>query len=141
MVDRGKVQNLLHHLYTYTTHLQDLGQQDSRDFLLDPRSTGSARYYLQVSVETCINIANHIIATEKLRAPLDYKDSFRVLNEADILPDTLSRKMQQLAGLRNLLVHLYLEVDDELVYEGIRNELEDFAAFADHILAFLDRQD
>lgn len=140
MIDRGKVENLLHHLYTYTTYLKGLAQQDRRAFLTDPRSTGSARYYLQVSIESCISIANHIIATEKLRAPSDYKDTFRVLQEADILPDSLARKMRELAGLRNLLVHLYLEVDDELVYEGIRTELDDFAAFADRIMAFLDEQ-
>jgi uncharacterized protein YutE (UPF0331/DUF86 family) len=141
MVDRDKVKKLLQHLCVYTEHLRGIVDQDRRAYLQDPKSTGSARYYLQVSIETCINIAHHIIATEKLRAPTDYRDSFRVLDEVGIVPHTLARKMQELAGLRNILVHLYLEVDDELIYEGIRTELGDFAAFAEHILAFMDSAD
>ena len=98
---------------------------------------GSARYYLQVSIETCINIANHIIATERLRAPKDYKDVFNVLAEASILPADFARTMQALAGLRNLLVHLYWEVDDQMIYRGIQAELSDFATFTQHIMAYL----
>jgi uncharacterized protein YutE (UPF0331/DUF86 family) len=115
MVDRDKVEGLIRHLRQYTT------------------------YYLQVSIETCINIENHIIATEKLRAPKDYKDSFKVLNEAGILSDDLTQVMRELAGLRNLLVHLYWDIDDQMIYDGIRSELGDFEAFIDDIVNFLDR--
>jgi uncharacterized protein YutE (UPF0331/DUF86 family) len=84
-----------------------------------------------------INIANHLIATQRLRAPRDYRDSFTVLNEAGILPPELTQTMRELAGLRNLLVHVYWDVDDEMIYEGIRAELQDFEAFVAHIMTFL----
>ena len=140
MVDREKIESLIRHLRRYTTYLQEITQQGEEEFLRDPKSTGSARYYLQVSIETCISIANHIIATENLRAPKDYKDSFQVLNEADILPDTFTRAMQELAGLRNLIVHIYWEIDDRMIYEGIQFELSDFEGFVEYILQYLDRQ-
>jgi uncharacterized protein YutE (UPF0331/DUF86 family) len=76
MVDKDKIEGLIRHLQQYTAHLQDSIVQELPVFLKDHKSIGSARYYLQVSIETCINIANHIIATERLRAPKDYKDSF-----------------------------------------------------------------
>jgi uncharacterized protein YutE (UPF0331/DUF86 family) len=82
MVDRDKIGGLIRHLRQYTTYLQDIVAQDRQEFLEDPKSIGSARYYLQVSIETCISIGNHIIATERLRSPKDYKDGFQVLNEA-----------------------------------------------------------
>jgi uncharacterized protein YutE (UPF0331/DUF86 family) len=106
-------------------------------FLDSPIRIGSARYYLQVSIETCINIANHIIATDRLRAPKDYKDTFNVLAEAQILPIDFAHTMQALVGLRNLLVHLYWKVDDQMIYEGIHNELGDFETFTQHIMAYL----
>jgi uncharacterized protein YutE (UPF0331/DUF86 family) len=137
MVDRDKVEGLIRRLREYTGYLHGLVQQDKEASLKDPRSVGSARYYLQVSIETCISIANHLIATERLRAPRDYGDSFAVLNEAGILPDEAGRTMQELAGLRNLLVHVYWDVDDEMIYEGIRAELEDFETFVAHVLTFV----
>jgi len=137
MVDRDKMEGLIRHLQEYTGFLRQFTQQDRVAFLEDHRSIGSARYYLQVSIETCINIANHIIATERFRAPQDYRDSFTVLNEAGILPDDSTQTMRELAGLRNLLVHVYWDVDDEMIYEGIHAELEDFQTFVGHIMAFL----
>jgi uncharacterized protein YutE (UPF0331/DUF86 family) len=98
MVDRDKLEGLMRHLREYTDFLRHISQQNRAVFLNDPKSIGSARYYLQVSIETCINIANHLIATEQLRAPKDYKDSFAVLNEAGVLPDGLTQTMRELAG-------------------------------------------
>jgi len=138
MVDRDKIEGLIRHLQQFTAYLQEIVAQDQREFLGDSRSIGSARYYLQVSIETCINIANHIIATDRLRAPKDYKDSFQVLNEAGILPDDLTRTMRELAGLRNLLVHLYWDVDDQMIYNGIRSELGDFEVFVGVIVAYME---
>lgn len=84
-------------------------------------------------------IGNHIIATERLRSPKDYKDGFQVLNEAGILPDEFTRTMREMAGLRNLLVHLYWDVDDQMVYDGIRSELGDFETFVEYVLAYMDQ--
>jgi len=137
MVDRDKVEHLLRHLRTYTGHLDAVVTQEEAAFLTNPVLIGSARYYLQVSIETCINIANHIIATDRLRAPKDYKDVFNVLAEASILPVDFARTMQALAGLRNLLVHLYWEVDDQMIYRGIQAELGDFATFTQYVMAYL----
>jgi uncharacterized protein YutE (UPF0331/DUF86 family) len=140
MVDRDKIENLVRHLRQYTAYLTDFIQEDQQAYVRNPRSTGSSRYYLQVSIETCINLANHIIAAERMRAPRDYKDSFQVLNEAGILPDDLTDRMKELSGLRNLLVHLYWEVDDRMIYEGIRSELGDFDEYAGFIMAYVDKQ-
>jgi uncharacterized protein YutE (UPF0331/DUF86 family) len=76
MVDQDKVEGLLRHLKQYTDYLQEIVALDQMTFLDSPIRIGSARYYLQVSIETCINIANHIIATDRLRAP---KPKFRTL--------------------------------------------------------------
>jgi uncharacterized protein YutE (UPF0331/DUF86 family) len=137
MVDPQKLHGMIERLRQYTGYLRRIAQQALAAFLSDPTSTGSARYYLQISVETCINIANHIISSERLRTPRDYRDAFTVLNEAGILPDGLTRRMQALVGLRNLLVHVYWDVDDRVVHEGIRTELGDFEDFVACVMRLL----
>jgi len=102
-------------------------------------AVGSTRYCFLVSIEARLDFANHIIATQGLRAPRDYKDSFRVLNEAGILPDDFVPTMQALAGLRNLVMHLYWDVDDRMLHDAIGGELADFDTFVGHIIAYLDR--
>lgn len=138
MVDRDKVEGLIRHLRQYTGYLRQIAKLDREEFLNDPMAIGSARYYLQVSIESCIDIANHIIATEGLRAPKDYRDTFKVLNEAEIIPDEFTRTMQAMAGLRNLLVHLYWEVDDKMVYDSLSTELDDFETFIVQVLKLIE---
>ena len=137
MVDRDKIEGLLRRLRQYVAILQGIARLEQDQLLNDPVTIGGARYYLQVAIETCINIANHIISTERLRAPRDYRDTFTVLDEAGIIPGHFARTMRELAGLRNLLVHLYWDVDDRMLYEGLRSELGDFETFAGYIVAYL----
>ncbi len=139
MVDRDKIEGLIRHLRQYLTYLRQLAPVPLAEFLADPHRVGSARYYLTVAVEACLDIANHLIATEGLRAPADYKDTFGVLGEAHVLSEGLTTTMQHLAGLRNLLVHVYWDVDDAAIHDSLRSELGDFEAFIASILAFLDQ--
>jgi uncharacterized protein YutE (UPF0331/DUF86 family) len=139
MVDRDKIEGLIRHLQEYNAILKETTNQPEKDYLNDPKMIGSTRYYLQISIETCINIANHMIATQRLRAPKDYKDSFQVLYETKILSDEITRKMKEVAGLRNLLVHIYWDVDDRMIYESIQSELSDFEDFITEIMVFFDK--
>jgi uncharacterized protein YutE (UPF0331/DUF86 family) len=138
MVDQDKIEGLIRLLRQYTTYLRQLASLTLDEFLEDPHAIGSARYYLTVTVEACLDIAGHLIASEGMRAPRDYKDTFRVLNEAGILPDDLATTMQSLAGLRNLLIHVYWNVDDRMIHESLRSELDDFEAFVAQVMDFLD---
>jgi uncharacterized protein YutE (UPF0331/DUF86 family) len=42
-----------------------------------------------------------------------------------------------MARFRNLLVHVYAQVDIERVYDHLQNHLDDFGLFAQHVLQFL----
>lgn len=77
---------------------------------------GAAKYYLQVAIESCIDLGSHIIATHRLRAPRDYRDTFAVLGEANVIPQDFVSRLQDMASFRNRLVHLYSEVDARRVH-------------------------
>ena len=98
-------------------------------FLKDNILVGAAKYYLQVSIECCLDIANHIIAAEGFRAPKDYADSFEVLKEHDVVEEDLAVKLRQMAKFRNRLVHLYGEIDDRYVYSFLQGDLRDILDF------------
>lgn len=82
-----------------------------------------------MSIECCLDVANHIIAAEKFRAPKDYADTFAVLGEAGILDQDLAQHLKQMAKFRNRLVHLYAEIDNQNVYELINADLTDIKNF------------
>jgi len=105
-----------------------------KDFLSDFRNIENAKHLIQVSIECCLDISNHIIASEKMRSPNDYADSFRVLHENKIIPDDLLNNLIEMAKFRNRLVHLYWEIDKEMLFEIIQLNLSDFNRFIQSIL-------
>lgn len=138
MVNREKIENLILQQREYLKHLRRLAKVDADQFVIDPDKTGSARYYFVAAIEICVDIGNHIISAEHLRAPSEYADVFRVLGERKIFPPEFVRTLEQMVGFRNRLVHVYDDVNDNRVHEFLNTGLVDFDRFQDHILKFLE---
>lgn len=99
------------------------------------------RYAVQSAAQATIDIANHVIASEGWRVPSDYGDAFTVLAEHAVISDELAARLRGLAGLRNLLVHVYDQIDDERVAREAIAGSDDFAAFVAAITALIDTSD
>ncbi|RLF05342.1 MAG: DUF86 domain-containing protein [Thermoprotei archaeon] len=92
------------------------------------------KHALLESIEACIDIANHIIATKGFRRPTDYKDIFVVLEENKIVPKGLSRKLQEMAKFRNVLVHRYATVDMNKLVQIAKKDIKDVNRFLNIII-------
>ena len=99
-------------------------------YLADPRAIHASKYLLVIAIEDALATANHVIASEGLRAPADYADAFRSLRDAGIIAADLSDRLEAMARFRNLLVHLYAEVDDRRVHEFLRKDVADLEKLA-----------
>jgi len=113
----------------YLNVLKDIAKKPVNTFIKDKILIGSAKYYLQVSIECCLDVANHIIASERLRVPRDYADSFKVIEEEGLVSVNLGNRLQQMAKFRNRLVHLYGDIDDKNVHQFIKNDVKDLVEF------------
>lgn len=95
---------------------------------------------LQTAIESCINIGNHVVARLGLRAPKDYADVFKILAEAQVLPNDLAQRMMDMARFRNLLVHLYWEIDHKRVHESLPQRIETLKAFVKRVAKWMEEQ-
>jgi len=129
MVATDKISRKFVALDGYLAVLEELAQMPTDEFVRDKILIGSMRYYLQVSVECCLDVANHVISSEKFRAPKDYADSFTVLREESIISPELNTKLRQMAKFRNRLVHLYGDIDDRRVHTSLLKDLNDIQQF------------
>ena len=140
MVNRKKVEGLLATLNSYIGKLQILSVYSKQAFLSDFTKVESAKHLLQVSVECCLNISHHIIASERFRSPKSYADAFVILTEEFILPEEFLPTLQQMAQFRNRLVHLYWEIDEEAIYDILQKNLGDFSKFINYVLSCMDSE-
>ena len=129
MVSIEKISRKFIQLDEYLGIIDEIAKAPENAFLKDKILIGSAKYYLQISIECCLDVANHIIAAERYRAPRDYADSFAVLEENGIFQQQLGQNLRQMTKFRNRLVHLYGEIDDKFVYEFIKTDIEDIRKF------------
>jgi uncharacterized protein YutE (UPF0331/DUF86 family) len=137
MVNPAKLEGLVRTLREYTTHLRNLGHLGKKAVLSDPYKRGAARYYLQIAIECCIDIGNHLIASEQFRPPATHRETFQILNEVGLIPDDLVPTLQQMASMRNRLVHLYSDVDDEIVFEAVLSAPADCERFVKLVFNYM----
>lgn len=133
MVDKAKLDQMLSNLRRYLQVLRGLATVSSGSFLSNPDKVGNAKYHFVIAVECCIDIANHIIASEIYRFPKDNADSFTVLVEHGVLDAGFKDGLHAMARFRNRLVHLYWDVEDARVYEYLQESLIDLERFGQAI--------
>lgn len=82
---------------------------------------------LQLVVEVSTDLLAHELASRGV-TPSSYRDTVRRGVEAGLLPAELGARLEEAAGLRNVLVHLYEELDYSILAGSITPALEDFGA-------------
>ena len=92
---------------------------------------------LQLCAQNAIDIATHLATTAGLDAS-DYASAIDRLTVMNVLPAEFGTRFRQIAGLRNVLVHDYIEVDLEVVARVLDANLDDFEEFARWIERHLD---
>ena len=141
MPKEPKIERLIESLESSVRYLKELTSLEREQFLQDGHKIGSAKYHLQTSIESCINIANHLIAANRWRKPKEYQEAFVILGENGVLSTDFVPTMTQMAKMRNRLVHLYWEVSNDQLYDILQKDLGDFNTFTQHILSFIEKQE
>jgi uncharacterized protein YutE (UPF0331/DUF86 family) len=134
------IATILNDLRNYQDKLSILASYSREDFLQDFTKLESAKHLLQVSIECCLDLAHHLVADEGYRTPQGSHDSFVVLNEEGIIPNSFMPVLRQMVSFRNRVVHLYWDVDDTAVYDIVQHNLDDFDTYVSYILNFLHQQ-
>ena len=75
-----------------------------------------------------LDICRHLVSTYSLGLAESYSQYPAKLAEAGVIPRDLASQLQSLAGLRNILVHQYLKVKTQLLYDAAKNIAESLAA-------------
>ena len=131
MVDPESIDERLERLAELLEQAEQIRSAGRDAYDADFRSRLAAQHAIQLSIQICIDIAAHLIAELGPRMPADYRGVFDVL-QPEGLDGDLAKRLASAAGMRNILVHGYLEIDNEIVWGalGHLDDLREFASFA-----------
>ena len=86
-------------------------------------------WYLYIAVQGALDIALKFISRLNLETPETYSDAFKILMQEKIIPAALAKRLMSMAKFRNVIVHMYLEIDLDTVVDIIKNDLDDIETF------------
>jgi len=81
---------------------------------------------IQVLVENAIGKAKHILKAKEKSVPVSAYDTFAELAEAKVITEQELKRWNAAIGLRNRIVHEYMNLDIERVLELVKNEQHAF---------------
>jgi len=113
--------------------LRSLAETARDDYLRDRRLHAQAERWLQLAAECVLDIAHHLIADRGWRTPSSYRDAIGVLAESGALDEELASQLVRWAGLRNVLVHVYIDIDHERIFEILQSDLDQLQRFAEAV--------
>lgn len=106
---------------------------DLATFLASEDARLVAERLLHLACESCIDLANHVLSSRGLEQPESYRHAFELLGKHGLVPAELTPSLQQMAVMRNILVHGYMVVDPAKVYDVVTRRLGDLTQFAAHM--------
>lgn len=132
MVDDPRAEARLERLEEQIERLEAIRERGADAYVADAELRAMTERWLEVAIQICIDLGAQVVAELSAPAPSDYADIFKILGEKDLLAKDLATRMGDAARQRNLLVHLYMEVDDRAVFASLSylDDLRQFAAFA-----------
>jgi uncharacterized protein YutE (UPF0331/DUF86 family) len=129
LVDPEAIRRRLRQIDQRVGWLREIQAQGREAFRGSVALQAQAERHLQLAIQAAIDIALHLLAEESGEAPEDYGAAFERLGRRGTVDADLAGRLRLAAGLRNVLVHGYLDVDPDRVWAHL-DGLDDLAAFA-----------
>ncbi len=136
-MDEERILKKIDELDLYMNEIKDFIPKNFEDYMNSRRTRRVCERLLQISIECVIDICGLLVKELKLGTPSDEEDLFQKLNKKKIISNKMVKTLKRMKGFRNVLVHRYAEVDDELVFRYLKNNMEDFRNFKKDVLDFL----
>jgi uncharacterized protein YutE (UPF0331/DUF86 family) len=130
MIDEDVVARRLLAMNEALQELQRPAAADERALASDPVLRAAVERWLQVAIEACIDLADHLVASEGWTPPESARAAFSALAAHDRLDRELAERLSGAAALRNILVHDYVSIDLARLARVVRDDLPDLRAFA-----------
>ncbi len=140
MLDRDRILAKLDELDSYLRELAEISPESLEEYKTSIEKRRACERLLHIAVECVIDVCGIIVTNKRLGLPDSEEDLFRKLEEGKVISGDLAGKLRLMRGFRNIIVHRYGSVDDELVFEVLRKRPADFVDFKSEVLEFLKRE-
>lgn len=121
----------------YLDELDKILPDNYADYQASLTITRACEKTIELAIETIIDIISIIVAGKKLGVPSDEDNLIKIVEKNKIISNLLAKRLSEMKGFRNILVHKYGDIDNQKTYEYMTEEINDFDEFKKQIKKFL----
>jgi len=135
-IDRDTIGRRLRLMQEALATLRDSSSLVTGHLASDPIARAATERLVQVIVDLALDINGHLVVVLLGRAPETGRRSFLDMAEAGVLTDELVSRLAPAAGLRNVLVHHYVDIDARKVADAVPQLLADMPEYVTAVARF-----
>jgi len=139
MKTREKVARKIKNMQRYVKFLREHSASED-DLLKDYLLKSAIERNLQLAIESSLDIGEVIISSANLDKPEDYPSIILILGKNGVIPMDFAQEFQEAAKLKNILVHMYTDVDPTVIARILEKNLDDFDEYARYIAIYLESE-
>jgi uncharacterized protein YutE (UPF0331/DUF86 family) len=128
-------------LKQYLNYLSQLSKEieSEEKYENDFRLIGNTERYLQLSAQCVIDVCQLIAVEESIKMVGENREIVSELRGRRIITEKTASNLTKMVGMRNVLVHEYGEIDNKMVYETLKNNMNDFEDFIEEIKKYFNK--
>ena len=125
MLDNERILVKLDDMNSYLIELRHIVPENFSDYQRIEKKRSCERL-LQLCIECSIDICKLFVSGLQLGLPYEENDLFDKMQKSKLLSKEMVSLLKEMRAFRNILIHEYAHVDDELVFEKAQTRLDDF---------------
>ncbi len=130
---KGKINDKIEEIEEYLSDLNEIRPDSFEDYENSKEERAACEHYFEKIVEAVEDLAFLVVKDRKIKVD-DENKIFDIIADNGVIKGELALKLKDAKGMRNIIAHEYGEVDDEVVFEAIQNEIEmDVREFLENI--------
>ncbi|WP_135806934.1 type VII toxin-antitoxin system HepT family RNase toxin [Halorussus marinus] len=141
MVNEDVFVDKLRHINQYIEDLKQMRGLSKAEYVDDIVTQRAVERTLMNLIQACIDLAQHVRSTENLSPSGTAKQEIQALGEADIISNETQAKLEEAVGFRNILAHRYGDVDHDVVYDVLHDDLQWFTRFQQELAQWFQQLD
>ena len=119
-----RIKDKINDIKIYLEQLSTVKPISFKEYEKDFKIKAACERYFEKITEAVIDLSNLLIKEKSFQSPEEEDEAFEILKKEWVINFDLFIKLKSMKSMRNILAHQYWEVDDEIVYATISEEIE-----------------
>jgi uncharacterized protein YutE (UPF0331/DUF86 family) len=136
-LDAGVIRQKLDAIEGSLSTLESISEVTSARLAEDPVVGAAVERLVSRVVDLAVEVNSHIVAAVSKRGPGEYSESFRMAAKAGVFDAATAAELVGSVGMRNVIVHQYIQLDLEIIAAAIPKAIEQYRSYVSAVAAFV----